>query len=60
MANISWAFSQLVFLDVPFLDAISASSRKRISEFGTQSLSNTALAFAKLFVPDIPLMAAIS
>mmetsp|Transcript_59585 Transcript_59585/g.139442 ORF Transcript_59585/g.139442 Transcript_59585/m.139442 type:complete len:149 (-) Transcript_59585:699-1145(-) len=60
LANISWAFAAIRFVDQTFFTAISAQMIKCLSDFGAQSLSNSAWAFARLLIVDVPLLSALS
>eukprot|EP00404_Azadinium_spinosum_P048638 CAMPEP_0180822626 /NCGR_PEP_ID=MMETSP1038_2-20121128/71462_1 /TAXON_ID=632150 /ORGANISM="Azadinium spinosum, Strain 3D9" /LENGTH=55 /DNA_ID=CAMNT_0022864883 /DNA_START=26 /DNA_END=190 /DNA_ORIENTATION=- len=54
MANTSWAFASIPYDHRPLRAAISAQAIARITQFNSQSLSNTVWAFATLNYLNTP------
>jgi len=52
LSNSAWAFAKLQLVDDPFMEAISAQARAKMSLWPAQELANTAWAFARLAVTD--------
>lgn len=60
VANISWSFAKISFIDATFMYALAATALSKIREFNPQDLANTAWAVANIQLRDDPLMASIS
>eukprot|EP00415_Alexandrium_ostenfeldii_P001932 UN1932 len=56
----AWALAVLGKHNRPLMASIASESRKMISEFNSQNLSNTVWAFATLGFPHVPLRDAIA